>query len=364
MAKKTNSKIFAKNEVLGSNALNQKFEDVGSVGGVQPYDTNHSQDTTMSMPIGSKATPFGNLFCKGINLFTQAEILDLVSAGKLTATDRMLFIDPNTSGLYIFNGSQIQQVGGSNMDYLFGDGSDGNVTLIANANYDTPKNFTDFTLNSGVTLSVTNALTPLIIRCTGTCTINGTIDLSGKGYQIIDTSDGTAGVNRSYRGAGGGTGGGGTGGGYGSYNGGAGGSSTLYPAGTSAIQNVLFQSLLSMNLELSCGGSGGNGTKNGSSLTNFTIGAGGAGGGAILIIAKSITGTGNIFAKGSNGVSPSSGSNRSGGGGGGGGEIALITSSYTFSGSVATNGGNGGSGNGGGNSGNTGGNGTSAVLII
>ena len=65
MAKKTNSKIFAKNEVLGSNALNQKFEDVGSVGGVQPYDTNHSQDTTMSMPIGSKATPFGNLFCKG-----------------------------------------------------------------------------------------------------------------------------------------------------------------------------------------------------------------------------------------------------------------------------------------------------------
>ena len=153
MAKKTNSKIFAKNEVLASNAINQKFEDVGSVGGVQPYNTSHSQDTTMSMPIGSKTTPFGNLFCKGINLFTQAEILDLVSAGKLTATDRMLFIDPNTSGLYIFNGSQIQQVGGSNMDYLFGDGSDGNVTLIANANYDTPKNFTDFTLNSGVTLS-------------------------------------------------------------------------------------------------------------------------------------------------------------------------------------------------------------------
>lgn len=353
MAKKTNSKIFAKNEVLGSNALNQKFEDVGSVGGVQPYNTSHSQDTTMSMPIGSKTTPFGNLFCKGINLFTQAEILDLVSAGKLTATDRMLFIDPNTSGLYIFNGSQIQQVGGSNMDYLFGDGSDGNVTLIANANYDTPKNFTDFTLNSGVTLSVTNALTPLIIRCTGTCTINGTIDLSGKGYQITDSNEGTKGVNRSYRGAGGGAGG---------NSGGEGGGSTLYPSETSAIQNVLFQSILSMNLELSCGGSGGNSVKG--STGTWPVGAGGAGGGAILIIAKSITGTGNIFAKGSNGGVPSSGTHKAGGGGGGGGEIALITSSYTFSGTVSAAGGSGGNVGSDSLNGKNGGNGASAILII
>lgn len=354
MAKKTNSKIFAKNEVLGSNALNQKFEDVGSIGGVQPYNTSHSQDTTMSMPIGSKTTPFGNLFCKGINLFTQAEILDLVSAGKLTATDRMLFIDPNTSGLYIFNGSQIQQVGGSNMDYLFGDGSDGNVTLIANANYDTPKNFTDFTLNAGVTLSVTNPLTPLIIRCTGTCTINGTIDLSGKGYQITDSNEGTKGVNRSYRGAGGGAGG---------NNGGEGGGSTLYPSGTSAIQNVLFQSILSTNLELSWGGSGGNGAK-GSTTTGWSFGVGGAGGGAILIIAKSITGTGNIFAKGSNGGVPGSGSNKAGGGGGGGGEIALITSSYTFSGTVSAAGGSGGNVGSDSRNGQNGGNGASAILII
>lgn len=354
MAKKTNSKIFAKKEVLASDAINQKFEDVGSVGGVQPYNTNHSQDTTMSMPIGSKTTPFGNLFCKGINLFTQAEILDLVSAGKLTATDRMLFIDPNTSGLYIFNGSQIQQVGGSNMDYLFGNGSDGNVTLIANANYDTPKNFTDFTLNSGVTLSVTNALTPLIIRCTGTCTINGTISLDGKGYQVKDSENGTYGVNRSQRGAGGGDGG---------NNTDSGGSSVLYPSGVSAINNILFQNLLSLNLELSCGGSGGNGKKS-DGMTSAYFYPGGAGGGAILIIAKKIIGTGIISAKGANGTGNSGSGGRSGGGGGGGGEIGIITSENSFTGTISVAGGTGGQGSNSGNTGKNGGNGASAILII
>ncbi len=329
MAKKTTTKIWKKNEVVTHIALNQSLNDVGSVGGLQPYNDNRVQDITMSLPIGSKSTPFGDVFCKGLNVYTQAEVLALVTAGKLTSSDKMLFIDPTTSGLYIFNGSQIQQIGGSNMDYLFGDGSDGDVTLVANANYDVPKQFTNFTLNSGVTLSVTNNANPLIIRCTGTCTINGTINLDGKGFAA--NGSGANGINNSIYGAGGGDGY------FYNYMGsstdthGTGGGSTCYPANESAIANILFQQLLSLDFKISCGGSGGNG----SSSPN---GLGGNGGGALIIIAKSFKGTGTITAKGNNGNGQS---NAYYGGGGGGGQVGVITSDNSFTGSITVTGGTG-----------------------
>ena len=76
------------------------------------------------------------------------------------------------------------------MEYLFGDGSDGDVTLTADTSYDRMKNFGNFTLNAGVNLTKTTAGSPLIIRCTGICTINGTINLAGKGM-----AGGAAGAN-------------------------------------------------------------------------------------------------------------------------------------------------------------------------
>ena len=346
MAKKTSSKIFGKYEVLTSPVLNQKFEDMGPVNGLQPYNSNHVMDNTMTLPIGSKSTPFGNVFCKGLNIYTQAEVLALVTAGKLTSSDRMLFIDPSTADLYLWTGTQIKKVGGDNMDYLYGDGSDGDVTLVADANYDVPKQFTNFTLNSGVTLSVTNNATPLIIRCTGTCTINGTINLTGKGYSGQD-SDGV-GINLSEYGAGGGTGGGQN------NNGKKGGSSQRYPSDTSADSNFLFQRLLSFDFRSSFGSSGGQ------SANNV---AGGNGGGAVIIIAKSIKGNGTITVNGAPGTNGSTGqwANTAGGGGGGGGEIGIITSDDSFTGNITANGGAGGSGS---YTGNSGGNGAYAILKI
>ena len=350
MAKKTSSKIFGKYEVLTSPALNQKFEDMGPVNGLQPYNSNHVMDDSMTLPIGSKSTPFGNVFCKGLNIYTQAEVLALVTAGKLTSSDRMLFIDPSTADLYLWTGTQIKQVGGDNMDYLFGDGSDGDVTLVANANYDVPKQFTNFTLNSGVTLSVTNNATPLIIRCTGTCTINGTINLDGKGFLRFNDNGGTDGLNNSIYGAGGGSG-------YdpGSNNiPGKGGSSAMCAAGGSVNANELYQRLLSLNLDISCGGSGGNGY-----TTSSGKGLGGLGGGALLIIAKSFKGTGTITAKGTDGTGQSAYL----GGGGGGGQVGVITSANSFTGSITLTGGTGAA-NGGYYKAQDGGNGAYAILKI
>ena len=332
MAKKTSSKIFGKYEILTSPALNQKFEDMGPVNGLQPYNSNHVMDNTMTLPIGSKSTPFGNVFCKGLNIYTQAEVLALVTAGKLTSSDKMLFIDPSTADLYLWTGTQIKQVGGDNMDYLFGDGSDGDVTLVANANYDVPKQFTNFTLNSGVTLSVTNNATPLIIRCTGTCTINGTINLDGKGFPQ-PSGNAADGINNSMYGAGGGYG---TSSNTKTSNGGY---SASCHEGGGVNANGLYQRLLSLNLDISCGGSGGNGA-----TPNSDNGKGGAGGGALIIIAKSFKGTGTITAKGNNGTAYSPmGSGDSLGGGGGGGQVGVITSDNSFTGTITVTGGNGGS---------------------
>lgn len=329
MAKKTTTKIWKKNEVVTHIALNQSLNDVGSVGGLQPYDDNRVQDTSMSLPIGSKSTPFGDVFCKGLNVYTQAEVLALVTAGKLTSSDRMLFIDPSTADIYLWTGTQIKQVGGDNMDYLFGDGSDGDVTLVANANYDVPKQFTNFTLNSGVTLSVTNNATPLIIRCTGTCTINGTINLDGKGFPAASVAE-SDGINNSMYGAGGGDGGK-----YENYTftiTGRGGASAQYESSASVNPNALYQQLLSLDFRLSCGGSGGNGYK------VSPMGLGGNGGGALLIIAKSFKGTGIITAKGNNGNAQSYNYY---GGGGGGGQVGVVTSDNSFTGSITVTGGTG-----------------------
>jgi len=354
MAKKTSSKIFGKYEILTSPALNQKFEDMGPVNGLQPYNSNHVMDESMTLPIGSKSTPFGDVFCKGLNVYTQAEVLALVTAGKLTSSDRMLFIDPSTADLYLWTGTQIKQVGGDNMDYLFGDGSDGDVTLVANANYDVPKQFTNFTLNSGVTLSITNNATPLIIRCTGTCTINGTINLDGKGFIHPDSStEGADGINNSIYGAGGGSGG--------TNNsesaGGRGGYSAQCHEGGSVNAHSLYMQLLSLNLDISCGGSGGNA----GSMQNNNKGLGGSGGGALLIIAKSFKGSGTITAKGEDGVFYSG---RYCGGGGGGGQVGVITSDNTFSGTITTTGGQVSSTAGGGIKPQAGGDGAYAILKI
>ena len=80
----------------------------------------------------------------------------------------------------------------------FGTGADGAVTYSTTTNLTSTtdgapiiKNFTDLTINSGVTLSVSNRCRGLIIYCSGNCVINGTISMDSKGANI-------AGVNKYF----------------------------------------------------------------------------------------------------------------------------------------------------------------------
>lgn len=67
---------------------------------------------------------------------------------------------------------------------LFGDGSDGSYTSGNNLQAGTVYNFTDLTLSSGDTLTVSSTPQekPIVVKVKGNCTIDGTIDLKGVGF--------------------------------------------------------------------------------------------------------------------------------------------------------------------------------------
>lgn len=248
--------------------------------------------------------------------------------------------------------------GGNNMEYLFGDGSDGDVTLTSNTSYDRMKNFGNFTLNSGVSLTKTTAGSPLIIRCTGTCTINGTINLAGKGM-----AGGAAGAN-GY-GYGNANSGQNTLAGVGLTNRSPSGSIDLNAvelaaaslnfdtipfcggggAGAYAYSTSSFGAVINTNYGGIGAGCGGNGqatayTTSSSSVTASA--AGGNGGGGLLIIARTIIFTGSLIATGNNGT----GQNTSGGsfqnssyvrsssGGGGGGCAVFVGNEVSLTGTM------------------------------
>ena len=375
--------VFRKKEVLKAAKLNQALGEYGSKGGIIPYDENGQGDTSHELPLGTKQNTIGNAFFKGINIYTQLEVQQLVEAGKLTQTDRFVFWNLTTESLCAWNGTEIVTLQGSDtsMEYLFGDGSDGDVTMVANGSYDRMKNFTNFTLNAGVTLTKTTAGSPLIIRCTGVCTINGTINLKGKGM-----SGGAAGAN-----------------GYG-YGNSASGENTLggvgltnrSPSGSIDL-NAVELAAAALNFEqipfcggggagaaitvnsslysgsdskyggigAGCGGIGKASAAVGSSSSTITASCtGGNGGGGLLIIARKIVIAGSVVATGTNGSSQNQGSGSgvlnyylraSGGGGGGGcgvfvGNEISITGTMNFAGGASggnqsgTEGGAGGSG--------------------
>lgn len=243
--------------------------------------------------------------------------------------------------------------------YSTGNGSNGaytasSNTTLAGGNY----NFTDFTIDPGVTVTVTGSA-PLIIRCTGNATINGVLQANGGngGDGVTYSSAGLGGqaVAGGYNGGAGtfsagsgpitafdgdGPGGvgnhgmgwsGGGGGGYASNggtagpNGGTGGPSN----GTIQVTNLP-------------GGSGGGG---GSGGYNCGAGGGGAGGGMIAINAGgsiSIGAGGSIQTNGGNGGSDGTG-NCGGGAGGSGGTIWLAAPSFAHLGTLSSMGGVGGS---------------------
>lgn len=353
MTKPTQATLFRKRQILPASGLNKALQTYGSVDGVVPYKADGTQDTSMSAPLGTKETPFGNAYFKGMNIYTQVEVLNMVQAGKLTANDRMVFWNLDTNNLSAWNGSEIIHLGdngGGSMEYLFGSGEDGDVTMVANGTFDTVKNFTNFTLNAGVTLSRSVGGTPMILKCTGTCTINGTINLDGKGWPA------GMGYGKPLR----------------TWNEGAG---TSYAATYSDSQYSSIAGLTAINRKESgsfdenityflasvldfanialMGGGGATDSSGLSSLYGYGAGSGGhsgfyhkgkepasasggAGGGGLIIIAKKIIHTGVISAAGQAGGYVETGNydkSCSYGGGGGGGAIILMANEIIDSGS-------------------------------
>ena len=270
--------------------------------------------------------------------------------GSFTQTTTAQF-DGNTNSNVTTTGDQVQLASNLVLGSATASVTHASNNSIAGGTYE----FVDFTINSGVTLTITGDQ-PLIIRASGTVTINGTIQASG--------GDGGNGVTFMNAGAGGAGGPGGGAGGAGIFDpmlgplvgatgrgegpgagangwhpgGGAGhsaaGDTTAGAAGGAAYGNAALSPISA--------GSGGGG---GSGGNNCGGGGGGGGGGYVQISATTINigATGAIWVKGGNGGTDGGGA-CGGGGGGSGGSIHLRASNLTVAGTLDASGGTGGTG--------------------
>ncbi|MFH0832828.1 MAG: DUF2341 domain-containing protein, partial [Candidatus Aenigmatarchaeota archaeon] len=200
------------------------------------------------------------------------------------------------------------------------------VTTTQTIDYSAIYNFTNLTINSGVTVSVNQAVgggAGGAGGCNAAAGGTGSPGTSGAGAAAGGAGATASGAGGNNAGGGGG-GAGATGDTYGGYGGGAGGAGG---AGGSTM-----------------GGGGGGGGKGGlgdSGGCGPAGGAGGNGGGKITIYANRINVIGTFNAVGSTGGSVSGG----GGGGGGGGNILLYGNYIAISGTVSATGATGGTGN-------------------
>lgn len=242
-------------------------------------------------------------------------------------------------------------------DPIYGDGSDGSITRSSNANENGLLQATDYTVESGTTLAVTTGI--LFICAQDSVTIDGTIDASGQGA-AGGTSSGQNGSNGTYTPDG--TGGAGGGGGGPATNGGNGGDGRTAGVTPDQLEEFRFpsktldwiQDIRDVVLAGAGGGAGGDGVDASGSNTdgeggtapggggggaektggglNTGHGDGGDGGGMVIILSPSITGSGTIDCSGEDGVD--SAGIGGGGGGGTGGVIALLSTNDISSTSI------------------------------
>lgn len=255
---------------------------------------------------------------------------------------------------------------GGGVSGIFGDGSDGTVTISSNTTLTRDMQYANLTVNAGVTLSTGGYK----IFVSGTLTNNGTIAnvggnasgaTKGNGAPQGSLSGGPAGGNggvttgssgstgsaggwqSSNTGQGGGSGASGAGG-----SGGSGGSpsaisSSRLPVAT-ALTGYYFGVVagLSGNGVMltpgsgSGGGGGGDGTNSG--------GGGGGGGGCVLVCCKTLTGSGTFSANGGNGATPSTGNCGGGGAGTGGWVVVCCQATSSWTGTLTAASGTAGSG--------------------
>ena len=197
MTKPNIATIFRKRQVLPANQLTKAMGEYGTQEGAIPYDIDSKADTSFSLPLGTKTNPFGNAFFKGFNIYTQLEVQQLVSSGKLTATDRMVFWSTDTNTLCAWNGTEIVSLTGEsdNMKHLYGDGSDGDITYVADAALTKSwYRYNNMTLNSGITLT-SSLHVPIVMSVKETLTLNGTINFNNAGGTTTNNYPDSFGAN-------------------------------------------------------------------------------------------------------------------------------------------------------------------------
>ena len=195
---------------------------------------------------------------------------------------------------------------------------------------------TGFCVISGQSITITGNVVvtgskPLVLVATGTISVEGTLDVSSHRSPVVVG----AGANPTTCGAGTApnTSGGGAGGTFGGKGGNGGG--TNFSATNGGLAATL---AAPTTLRGGCGGHNGNGA---------TPGTGGAGGGALYLIAETsitVTSSGLILAEGAAGGGATD--TASGGGGGSGGYIGLDAPTIMNAGVIAANAGGGGEGSG------------------
>lgn len=207
---------------------------------------------------------------------------------------------------------------------VFGDGSDGNVTIFANTTLTKDMKYNNLIVNNGVTLTTAG----YVVRVKRKFTLTGTIDNSGSGINggagasvgKGAAAPSTAG-NNGNNGLFGGNGGNGNGG---ALTGGTALRSLLTPWSIGALYNM--------------SPTGAADSIGGASGASFNTNGGGGGGGIVLVCARTIEGTGTASANGQNAAG-------SGDGGGGGGVVIIITklnnSTVSMTATAGTGGGNG-----------------------
>ena len=221
--------------------------------------------------------------------------------------------------------------GGSSTHMAFGDGSAGSLTVNSSRNWGTTPptnrnyNFTNFTVNSGVTLTVPAGT---IIRCTGTFTNNGTIVVSTSlPGEPSNNWGANSGVAKSI----------------------AGGDISI-SVGAGAAE---FATMTRLPSQFGAPGGGASGNT-----------AGGAGGGSLTVRANgAFTNTGIIRASGALGATPAS-TNPGGGGGGGGGLLLASSTSISNSGQLLANGAHGSNAGTGDDDGGGGGGGGGGIHLV
>lgn len=201
---------------------------------------------------------------------------------------------------------------------------EGTVTIASNQNLSGIHFYTDFTLNSGVTITVPAGKRRLFIVASGTIRINGTITAAGAGAAGSVAAIGRHGTDQPGGGGGpaGFAGGDAVLGPYTIQSGGAAGS-----PGAAGAQITGSDSAVMFAYTMALGGAAGGGS------AGFS---GGNGGGSIVLIAPTIVlgGTATLVTSGSQGGGDGSGS--APGGGGGAGNINVLTQSYTDNGCTFT----------------------------